>query len=76
MQLWRRPWGIWRRPWGAFGHAGLDSDLPGPHKPPETSNTLENRTQKKSTVFFSGPLFAYRDPLERPYVGPDEILVF
>ena len=39
-------------PRGGFGHAGLDSDLPGPQKPPETSKTKEKRTQTKSQNFF------------------------
>ena len=51
-------------PRGGFGHAGLDSDLPGPQKPPETSKTKEKHTQNKVKTFFSGPLFAYRGPLK------------
>ena len=39
-------------PRGGFGHAGLDSDLPGPQKPPETSKTKEKPTQTKSQKLF------------------------
>ena len=35
------PRGIWRRPRGGFGHAGLDSDLPGSQKPPGASKARE-----------------------------------
>ena len=32
----------------------------------------KNAPKKKSKLFFSGPLFAYRVPLKGPYIGPDE----
>ena len=54
-----------RLPWGGFGYAGLNSDLPGPQKPPETSKTMEKNTQNEIKTFFFWSLIC----LWRPFKG-------
>ena len=49
-----------RSPRGGCGHAGFDSDLPGPQKPQETINTKEKHTSiahKSQNFFLGGPVY-------------------
>ena len=62
-------------PRGGFGHAGLDYDLPGPQKPPETVETKETHTQNEAkTVFFDPLLALFLEPFKGPFWALDTVL--